>query len=313
MHQEYAINPDGICESWDRFLRFWGNCGFSKGRLISKFPSKWKREVFRSDSFRKLTPIKQQRVEVLLAKDSDRLVASHRAYDQDAKSWLEAAIISDKAKPFYAIIDEENPDGYPKVLSFDDADEESLWAVDTCKQINRTEDAMGESVRHLLSNCREVRFIDPYFSFKPELTAPFKRFLEHLVPFASRLDCLEVHFKHSNYVRDLQWEDFVTRFKREVVSKQRFYLPEGGEELIDKLVFHAWDDSDAETLHARCIVTDLGGLNFERGLDISSQHAATNLVSMMSERDVTDYKVRYTQGTSPFIHKGMFRASEIVK
>lgn len=310
MHQEYAINPEAICQSWERFRYFWDACGFSKGRLIAKFPGKWKRSIFMSDAYKQLSPIRQQRIEVLLAEDGDRLIPSQRAYDKDTKSWQQAAIRAHATKAFHAIIDEANPDNHPQVLTFDDVDGGSaLWAADTSRQIRRTADRLAACANHLLSNSREIRFIDPYFSFKPEFTASFQGFLQHLIPIAARIECLEVHFKYSQNARNRQWEDFAEEFKRDLSKKQRFYLPAGGEALLQKLVFHAWEDSDVETLHARCIVTETGGLNFERGLDTSIHTGATSLVSMMSPSDVADYITRYSYGSSPFNHKGSFKAA----
>lgn len=312
MHKEYAINPDHICQSWERFRFFWGQCGFSKGRLISKFPGKWKRKVFDSEGFKALSTITQQRVEFLLAKDGSRMVASQRQFDKSTGDWLSAAINAHQSNPFHALINEDNPDSHKDVLLFDAVDEETdLWKADTSMQVRRTSENLGQCTTRLLSACREVKIIDPYFSFKPEFTGPFKEFLTHLVPYASRLGCLEVHFKFSQYARDLDWAAFQERFQSDIVRKKRHYLPKDGEPLFDKLVFHAWEDSDAETLHARCVVTELGGIQFERGLSSAGQTEAMTIISLMSDADTESYRKRYSEIGSPFIHKASFRASEI--
>ena len=314
MHKEYAVNPEEICRSWERFRFFWGQCGFARGRLIARFPGKWKRSVFRSDTFNALSPIRQKRIEDLLAKDGSRMVASQREYDKSSGTWLGAAISAHQAKPFHAIIDEENPGMHPKVLFFDDVDEATeLWKSDTSAQVRRTSAALGQCTRQLLSSGRMVKIIDPYFSFKREFTGPLKEFLTHLLPYVSRLESLEIHFKYSQHARNYDWQDFEQRLRSDIINKRRFYLPADGDALFQKLVFHAWEDSDVETLHARCILTELGGMQFERGLDSASQSEAVSLVSLMSEDDVKDYHARYTPPESPFTLKGSFRASELIR
>jgi hypothetical protein len=42
---EYAVEPKVIGSSWQRFLYLIEKFGFDRGRLISRFPGKWEREV----------------------------------------------------------------------------------------------------------------------------------------------------------------------------------------------------------------------------------------------------------------------------
>lgn len=313
MHQEYAINPECICGSYDRFVRFWDACGFPNGRLIAKFPSKWKRFVFCSESFKSLTPLNQQRVEVLLSNERGRLIAAHRSYNKEARSWQEAAVGAHQTKSFQAIIDEEDAGLGSAVAAFDDINEEHpLWSVKTNRSIKRSATAIGESAKHLLAASRNIKFIDPYFSLRREFTEPFWEFFSHIASSQTQVEEVEVHFKYSLHSRNLQWDDFVTQFERELQSKRRFYLPDDAGSLVDKLVFHAWEDGEDETFHARCIVTELGGLNYDNGLDLGKTEGDETLVFMLNDELAAEYRTKFSKEHSPFNHKGEFRAADLI-
>ena len=43
---EYAVEPQAIGSSWQNFLYLIEKFGFDRGRLISRFPKDWFKEVY---------------------------------------------------------------------------------------------------------------------------------------------------------------------------------------------------------------------------------------------------------------------------
>ena len=50
MLREYAVEPQAIGTDWGTFRYLIEKFGFDRGRLISEFPRKWLREVYRAST-----------------------------------------------------------------------------------------------------------------------------------------------------------------------------------------------------------------------------------------------------------------------
>src|SRR5580704_17128301 len=102
---EYALDPT-LLNNWLSFRYFYESFGVPAGRLISRYPSYWRRLVYQS--LEGCGEIERKRIEELLIHVKDRMVNSNRTYSND-KDWLLNAEISHKEREFRAIIASKNP------------------------------------------------------------------------------------------------------------------------------------------------------------------------------------------------------------
>jgi hypothetical protein len=312
MYRVYAIDPSKVCESWERFRFFWSACGYDKGRLIAKFPSKWQSILFDSEAFNALPEVRQSRVEVLVSENRGRVVPSGRKYDKNTEDWLHAAELAHAEKAFAAIVAEVNPRDHKGVYLFDDLDgDHHAWMVETSGSILRQAQVMADSAAPLLRASKKFRFIDPHFDFKGRFKRPLKKFLLPLVPYERRVESIEIHFKYKASDHESKsWNEYRPAFERILERELPSFIPASSTELAGKIEFVAWSDSEKARLHPRYILTDVGGLNYENGLDCSDEPDATTLVSFIGGDTLAECWKQYDEETSPFEYLGRVSCSK---
>lgn len=267
MLHEFALEPD-VLSNWQSFRYLVEKFGVPHGRMISRFPAEWKRLVY--EACHRCRDIERKRIEESLRNINDKLLRSNRGYDEN-KSWFENAEDQHALDPFHAIIARINPRSRDGILIADDLDETtSLWNVNRETTVPRKSAEMAACVAVLLKNSTEVFFIDPHFA--PE-NSRYRKTLEKLIEVTvtgnSRLKRIEYHLKEKST------EEF---FKKECMTRIPCLLPTGTE-----IVFIRWKQKDGgETLHPRYILTDLGGVRVEHGLDEGDDGETTD-VSLLDQ------------------------------
>ncbi|MCG3199133.1 MAG: hypothetical protein GHCLOJNM_03642 [bacterium] len=304
MIKEIAVDPEVLAD-WNGYRIVFQGCGVEKGRLIWRFPEDWPSKVVeRIDQARKtsqLQPVKAKTIIEDVRKSYRRkTVPSRRRYASE-KSWLENAENEHQREPFSLIVCCGNPQSLSGVLAADDITEETDgWYVNTGKKVERTASNLADCARVLLSHSTRIIFVDPYFDPQEE------KFLSSLRAFLSA--CPEAHgpkrkFELHSKVqakrnRDGQFnEESGLEWEKRCLSLRRILLPN-----ISLSIFRWRDYAQGEILegfHARYILTELGGIRFDWGLDEDPKRKKTD-VQILNHDLYTERWRDFQEGSSPF-------------
>ena len=110
MIHEYALEPELVATWTDpsdcRYFK--ESFGLGQGRVVSRYPKRWKRLVW--DAFCGNNDLAQKRLEELLVHLSERMVRrSNIQWDANSTSWLENAEREHERYPFHAILAQKQP------------------------------------------------------------------------------------------------------------------------------------------------------------------------------------------------------------
>ena len=166
------------------------------------------------------------------------------------------------------------------------ADDTPLWQVARQANIARTPSALTGAATHLLLRSKDLLFVDPYFA--PDTT----RFRQTLSAFLTCACSGQVKRRIEYHLEARATAD---HFQDECQSRLPALIPVNAE-----VKFVRWRQRPNGTaFHARYILTDIGGLSFDVGLDQGSDGEETD-VSIL---DVHLYENRwrdYQRDTAAF-------------
>ena len=273
MLHEYAVEPQAIGSTWETFRYLIEKFGFDRGRLISLFPNRWFREVYRaSEGF---SDMQRKRMEVALTQaKTQKVINLGRPYDPDLGGWLDNALVQHAVAPFHAIIAETNPAGEDAVLIAAEVDEhEPLMDSPTTWKVARVGSVLASAMGPMLKSARTVLFVDRYF----EIRDP--RYQETLRA------CLEVvHSSNAERARcEIHYCDHHTRPAAAMIEREAHrwlggVIPNGM-----SIALYAWRErAGGEDFHARCLLTDVGGINVEAGFSAEGDHQNVQLALLAS-------------------------------
>lgn len=268
MIHEYAIDPE-LVVAWGKdrkdYRYFLDEFGLGTSRFMAEFPNfkKWRKQ-FRQ-AWATAGDNEKTRIEALYMRITEKRVRrSDQDYDGN-RTWLENAEEANRRHGFQAILSMENPRDHDRVLSAtalnDLSDDHPLWHVKSQDSCARTAREMADLLSPLLTNCMELHFIDPHFG--PENTRhrrPLAEFLEKVVRLRHRRPGIKRIIMHTAVTDKSSEASF---FKRECEQKLPVLIPEGLQ-----LAIKRWRQRNGgEKLHNRYILTDIGGVKFDPGLD----------------------------------------------
>ncbi len=256
MLHEFAVDPEAL-STWHGFRYLIERFGVDQGRLISKFPSNWKRRVY--DSTSNCRDVEKKKIEVQLKSIDAKLIANGRAFGNHPQ-WLPNAEDEHVRMPFRAIISTSNPQRSPHVLLADElSDEINLWSIRREAKVEREAASMSSCVTLLFRASQIILFVDPHF--KPEAW----RYRKTLMSFLQTAIATGRTFVRIEYHLNCQLPiDYFVKSLRELLLPK---MPNGCQ-----VTFFRWEQrSPGEKLHARYILTDIGGFRFEAGLDDGEQ------------------------------------------
>lgn len=264
MLHEYALDP-GVLYNFDKVRYFLEKFGVHRGRLISRFPRKWKRMVY--EACATCGDVEKKRIEESLISAALKLIKTSRSYD-DSLAWLINAEKQHGTKPFHAIISNENPRDIPEVLIADAVSEETtpLLIVKREACVPRSAEVLAKLVQPLLQISSEVLFVDPHFD------PTKKRFCKTLSHFLMALDGNE---KVSRIEYHLGDDLEATYFKTECMKYIPRILPKNR-----AITFVRWkqhENNPGDQLHPRYILTNLGGIRIDVGLDEGEEGETTDI------------------------------------
>jgi hypothetical protein len=282
MLYEYALEPV-LLNNWKDFRCFTEKFGVSRGRMIARYPKRWKRLVY--ESLANCGEIERKRIEEGLNRLYDRLLARHCEWNPQL-DWLANAEAEHLHRPFHAILAKTNPNQRNFVLEGDSVDEtHPLWNIGITRVISRTAREMGACVALLLRVSKEIMFIDPYF--RPQELRhrrPLEAFLSAVLEkrYGMLPTRIEIH------TGDSLGYDY---FKAEGEQRLPSLIPEGIQVHIVR-----WREKDGgEKLHNRYILTDIGGVSFGVGLDDGAD-GETDEVTLLEDKT---YRFRRAQYMGP--------------
>lgn len=296
MLQEFALEP-ALLNNWHDFRFFISQFGIDKGRLISRFPKKWKRMVYQSLSNCK--EIERKRIEERLTRiDARMLPRPPRNWNED-HDWLTNAEREHDVIPFRAILARANPRNCPSVICGDEVDDtvdyrslpetdsRRLWQANTAAIIRRDAAEMADVIDPFLRRANTILFVDKHFG--PENP-------RHRIPleeFASRLDerfpsampeVLAIHCACKSAL-----EFFRSQCEKHLAAMFPSNQP---------VQCCRWAPED---MHNRFVLTELGGVAFLEGLDqFMGDGRSQDVVCLLSEEVSCQLIEQYTPGTSPF-------------
>ena len=267
---EYAVEPQAIGSSWQNFRYLIEKFGFDRGRLISRFPKKWEREVIEAAQQAGMADVRLKSLVSRLQKaKTEALIPSGRAYDPSAGNWLQNAIAQQAVAPFHAIIAEQNPAARPDVVVVEDADDTNpLMVSPHTWEVERVGTALAIAMRPLLSSAKTVLFVDRFFDIRK---ASYQETLKA---------CLDViHASGAAGVRcEVHFCDHDTRPSPEFVEHNAHKWINGVLPTGMSIALFSWKErAGGADFHARFLLTDIGGMNVEAGFSAEGAHQKVQL------------------------------------
>ena len=281
---EFALDPC-VLSNWQSFRYFYESFGVDQGRLISRFPKRWKRMVY--EACGTCQEIEKKKIEERLIQIDKKLLKNNRKYNS-SQSWLINAKNQHNICPFRAIIADSNPDKSDYIIIADEVnDDVSLWHINRQNKIPRKAENMANCVLLLFRISKEIIFVDPHFA--PEMNRyrrTFKRFIELANNECQNPMRIEFHLEEKSD------KNF---FSEECKKEIQPLIPKG-----IKISFIRWKQIEgSESLHPRFILTNRGGIHFDYGLDDGSE-GETTLVSLLEDQLYQSTWKDFQKETSPF-------------
>ena len=278
MIKEFAVDPEAV-SIWERFRYVTEKFGVDQGRVISRFPKSWASEVEKvMDDTSFLS--RKRLIEALNELRKGRgnvLVSFRRQYDR-GHPWHVNAIREHESRPFFALVVKEGLQESNTVIAIEAAEGKD-FAASREVVARRTASKLAAAVGPLIQISREIIFVDPYF--RPDelrWRKPLKAFLAEAIAGGRVPKRCEFHLMKYEHLL----EDF-GQFKSECEKKLPEFIPRG---LCLKLVrWHQIDDQGPEPgehLHPRYILTDVGGVRVDSGLDEGEGKETTD-ISLLTE------------------------------
>jgi hypothetical protein len=299
MLHEFAVEPL-LLSNWKDFRFFVSHFGVDQGRLISRFPRKWKKLVY--ESLSNCRPIERSRIVEALQRLDDKMIPrSPVAWDAEA-DWLGNAEIEHAVRPFRAIICDNNVRQHPAMITGDSIDDTidpsslpefdplRLWHAPRSRMLNRQAPEMADAIDVLLREAQTIFFVDKYFGPEnPRHRKPFEEFMSRVAARdSSKLpDKVEYHCAAKSEL---------SFFRQECEMRIAPMIPVGV-----SVTFHRWAPSD---LHNRYVLTELGGVAFLEGLDQDTGSGRKQDVVCLLDKDVSDSLMpNYIEGSTDYTHR----------
>lgn len=262
MIHEYAVEPDSLC-SLERCKIVLDNCGIHKGRLVAEYPKDWKKRVVQAvQGFYGSLPGSEVKLKSAIdrltgSRVQDKLIRRNRQYSAEEKRWLDNALDQHKVLPFTAILAKDGVSGFEYVLPVDElGDDIPLWEVPTQTICERKATELSNCSRMLLRMSKEVLFVDAHFDpTERRFRNTLRQFLETACSEMKQIVRAEYHMLEPKYgLTDLQ--DYASKLLPPEIPK------------CVSLTLLVWQKRiPGDSIHARYILTERGGIGFDFGLD----------------------------------------------
>ncbi|MAT56337.1 MAG: hypothetical protein CMF23_00035 [Ignavibacteriae bacterium] len=269
MIKEYALDPQ-VMASWDNFRFFSSQFGCQYGRMISKFPSGWKRIVFElCQNNHGISEIQLKKIEVnLYQREFDRKFVKNSRDYVNSLGWIENALRSNQNKPFHAIISSEVRESVQLVDDIDDSNEK--WKVDIGLPVPRTANHFVKVFTPFFLLANDIIFVEPHFDpHTSKWYRAFRIYFRKLFENGKRYRKIELHTS-AKMTPKIFADEFIIKF-------EQFFTENYG------IHVYLWERIDNnENFHPRYLLTEVGGLRIDYGFDDISEDETTD-ISLLSD------------------------------
>lgn len=286
MIHEFAVEPEAI-NNWQDFRFICDQAGVEHGRLISRFPKIWAKMVMEAvDANPSVRDVERSSIVSRLQNmEKGKMIRLNRPYDSlmndnPKNNWLQNVESQHKQNPFHAVILRQNKLTGENFLSIYDLDSlNPLWNVSRVQIVPRKAWELACCSRFLLQISREIMIIDPHFNpAEPRFTRTF----EYLVTFAFEQYAptrLELHVKDKK--QDDNW------WHEECLKYLSGCIP-----LNFRVDVCRWRERpEGDGPHARYVLTERGGIQYDYGLDEGNDDTEVSLLSRPAyEKRWNDYQ-----------------------
>ena len=281
MIKEFAVDPSYYSTRLEWQLIF-EHFGFHKGRMISKFPKDWKKLAYKNlmDNYRRnrIKEIERLALEEKLNNFDKYFIDLKRSYDLTL-NWYENVKKENNRSPFYSIISRINPDCEDKILKVENLEEENkYWSVPRQVTVERNFDVIASLLSNIFKLSKKIILVDPHFHPTKEKYRKSLQSLIKIIFWDEREMIVEYHL-----VADPR--ESTSQFQNSCQNYISPFIPSG-----KQLKFVRWSSQHAsdpnaggERLHPRFILTDLGGVNIEWGLDEGNLGDVTTITLLEPE------------------------------
>ena len=262
---EYAVEPKAIGASWESFRYLIEKFGFDRGRLISRFPKTWERQVIDTAQRSGMKDIRYKSLVNRLQKAKrEALIRSNRKYEPSTGDWLDNALRQHTLEPFHAIIASENRGVKDLILVAEDIDEDTpLMIAPANWEVERVGKVLAEAMSPLLKSAKKILFVDRYFDIRePRDKETLEASLAIIDADGSGSVQCEIHFCDHDKRPSAQ---FVTENASGWFSG---VIPEG----LTVLLFSWKEKKGGDDFHARYLLTDRGGMIVDAGFRAVGKH-----------------------------------------
>jgi hypothetical protein len=275
MIHEFALDP-GVLSNWQSFRFFIDQFGVHHGRMISRYPGKWKKMVYEKAAA--CGDIERKRIEAALQTIDSKLIRKERPYEP-LHPWLTNAIAEHGRDPFRAVISRDFPTASDYFLAADEINENTLyWRVQREDRCQRTAVNLAEKLKPLLLVSDEILFVDPHFDpSASRYRRPLSEFFRTILQRTSLPASIEYHI--SAKIKS-------GHFANHCIPEVQRILPSS----LSMHIFRWQQQSQGDTLHPRYLLTERGGIRIEHGLDESNNSSETTDISLL---DVSLYNERW--------------------
>jgi hypothetical protein len=261
---EFAIDPKSILDwtSRESYSVMIQQFGIDTGRVFASHPkiSKWKKAVYDEAALHGLKELDRARLEELIRAFTECKISrdfGRKPYDKN-RSWVDCALDQDPDQSFHGIIAVEYQGDDDKIIKgkFYEIISNEKFANLSDKRVPRNATEMAASIKRFLQISNRIKFLDPYFTFRPQYLDTITEFIK------ISLDQVGGNSK-PNF--EIHCTDSCPNTPSEVEKLAR-KLPTG-----IKVTIHRWEikSDGGERFHDRHIISDVGGVSFGSGLDRS--------------------------------------------
>ncbi|MDP9562995.1 UNVERIFIED_ORG: hypothetical protein J2740_004204 [Rhizobium nepotum] len=296
MLSEYAVEPEAIGSDWKNFKDLIDRFGSDKGRLISRFPSKWEKKVVQAAKAAGVPEVRMLSIVERLRNEKHKVADFCRDYDH-ALDWIGNALREHGERPFRAIICESDASGCGEVLKPDDcADAEPLMRAPLSQDITRVPADIAAPLIMLAAAAREIDLVDPFFDLRGtngDYQSPLMVLLAGLAAIPVSPRTLRIHFRThpSRPPTQMLAQDSATRTAGAI--------PPGF-----TVELYEWEQiQGGEDLHDRFFLTDVGGAMIGAGF-AAAGGAETASFSLLDYAHVQQLRSRFTSGSTIYRQVG---------
>ena len=296
MLSEYAVDPATIGVDWRTFKDLIDRFGADKGRLISRFPTRWERKVIQAAKDAGVPEVRRLAITESLHNSKHKIIDFNRTYQHEV-DWINNALREHAARPFKAIIcDADKAVCAEATHSEDCSDQHPLFIAATSCDVIRTADKIADALHIITAVSKEVDIVDPYFDLRPSkgnYLASLTSLLAKLATGLGQPKAIRIHF------RDHDSRPPAAALARDGSTQVRDLLPSGY-----SLELYAWSEiQDGEDFHDRFVLTDLGGIMIGAGLSAEgSTEAAT--FTLLDFGHSQELRSRFADGATTYARVG---------